>query len=87
MENVARRETHPRRSHAQSLRTSGRISGTRFGNSPSPRRGHKKARGAVKHTVITAIWHMLSAGETYRDLGGDDFTRRDLERETKRLIA
>ena len=51
-----------------------------------PRRGHKKALGAVKHTVICAVWHMLSTGETYRDLGGDYFTRRDPERRTKRLI-
>jgi transposase len=51
-----------------------------------PRRGHKKALGAVKHTVICAVWHMLSTGEVYRDLGGDYFTRRDPERRTKRLI-
>jgi transposase len=51
-----------------------------------PRRGHKKTLGAVKHTVICAVWHMLSTGETYRDLGPDYFTRRDPERRTKRLI-
>jgi transposase len=51
-----------------------------------PRRGHKKALGAVKHTMICAIWHMLSTGETYRDLGGDYFTSRDPERQTKRLV-
>jgi len=38
-----------------------------------PRRGHKRALGAVKHTMICAIWHMLSTGETYRDLGGNYF--------------
>ena len=51
-----------------------------------PRRGHKKALGAVKHTIICAVWHMLSTGEIYHDLGGDYFTRRDPERQTKRLI-
>ncbi len=51
------------------------------------RRGHKKALGAVKHTMICAIWHMLSTGETYRDLGGDYFTNRDPERQTKRLVT
>jgi transposase len=50
------------------------------------RRGHKKALGAVKHTIICAVWHMLSTGEIYTDLGGDYFTRRDPERQTKRLI-
>ena len=51
-----------------------------------PRRGHKRALGAVKHTMICAIWHMLSTGATYRDLGGDYFTNRDPERQTKRLV-
>jgi transposase len=51
-----------------------------------PRRGHKKALGAVKHTMICAIWHMLTTGETYRDLGADYFTSRDPERQTKRLV-
>jgi len=41
------------------------------------RRGHKKALGAVKHSIIVACWHMLSTGELYRDLGGDYFERRD----------
>jgi hypothetical protein len=52
-----------------------------------PRRGHKRALGAVKHSLICAIWHMLSTGETYRDLGGDYFTNRDPQRQTKRLVA
>jgi transposase len=52
-----------------------------------PRRGHKRALGAVQHTILTAIWHMLSTGELYRDLGGDYFTRRDPERQTRRLVA
>jgi transposase len=51
-----------------------------------PRRGHKKALGAVKHTIIGAVWHMLSTGETYRHLGGDYFINRDPERQTKRLV-
>ena len=52
-----------------------------------PRRGHKRALGAVKHTIICAIWHMLSTGQTYRDLGGDYFTNRDPERQTRRLVT
>jgi hypothetical protein len=52
-----------------------------------PRRGHKRALGAVKHTMICAIWHMLSTGETYRDRGGDYFTTRDPERQTRRLVT
>jgi transposase len=52
-----------------------------------PRRGHKKALGAVKHSILVACWHMLATGELYRDLGGDFYRRRDPERITKRLIA
>jgi transposase len=52
-----------------------------------PRRGHKRALGAVKHSILCTIWHMLNTGETYRDLGGDYFTNRDPQRQTKRLVA
>lgn len=52
-----------------------------------PRRGHKKALGAVKHSIIVSCWHMLTTGECYRDLGGDYFARRDPVRATKRLVA
>jgi transposase len=50
------------------------------------RRGHKKALGAVKHSILCACWQMLSTGELYRDLGGDYFRKRDPERQTKRLV-
>jgi transposase len=52
-----------------------------------PRIGHGRALGAVKHSMLIAYWHMFTTGETYRDLGGDYFQRRDPERHTKRLIA
>ena len=52
-----------------------------------PRRGHKKALGAVKHSILCACWHMLSTAELYNDLGGDYFRKRDPQRTTKRLIA
>ncbi len=52
-----------------------------------PRRGHKKALGAVKHSIICAVWHMLSTGELYNDLGGDYFRKRDPERTIKRLVT
>jgi transposase len=52
------------------------------------RRGHKKAIGAVKHSIIVAVWHMLSTGELYNDPGADYFDRRvDPQRKIKRLIA
>ena len=52
-----------------------------------PRRGHGRALDAVKHSIITGCWHMLSTGELYREAGGDYFTRRDPARATRRLIA
>jgi transposase len=52
-----------------------------------PRRGHNKALGAVKHSMICAIWHTLATGETYRDLGADYHTTRNPEPQTRCLIA
>ncbi len=52
-----------------------------------PQLGHGRALGAVKHSIICACWHMLTTGELYNDLGGDYYTRRDPERQTRRLIA
>jgi transposase len=52
-----------------------------------PRRGHKKALGAVKHSIIVAVWHMLTSGELYNDLGGDYFARRDPIKTTQRLVT
>jgi transposase len=52
-----------------------------------PRRGHGRALGAVKHSILCACWHMLQTGELYREPGGDYFTRQDPERATRRLIA
>jgi transposase len=52
-----------------------------------PRIGHGRALGAIKHSMLIAYWHMFKHGETYRDLGGDYFQRRDPVRATKRLLA
>ena len=50
------------------------------------RRGHKKALGALKHSILTSTWHMLTTGELYNELGPDYFRNRNPERATKRLI-
>jgi transposase len=52
-----------------------------------PRIGHGRALGAVKHSILIAYWHMFTNGETYRDLGGEYFQRRDPARATKRLVS
>jgi transposase len=51
-----------------------------------PRIGHGRALGAVKHSMLIAYWHMFTTGETYNDLGGDYFQRRDPATHTRRLI-
>lgn len=36
--------------------------------------------------MVVSAWHMLSSGETYRELGADYFTRRhDPQRQARRL--
>ncbi|SOF02457.1 Transposase IS116/IS110/IS902 family protein, partial [Streptomyces sp. OV198] len=50
------------------------------------RRGPLRALVAVEHSIITAIWHMLTDNVTYRELGGAYFTQRDPERATRRAI-
>ena len=51
------------------------------------RRGHKRAIGAVRHSIIVACWHMLTTGETYREAGGDYYTRLDPAKQSRRLVA
>lgn len=52
-----------------------------------PRIGHHRALVAVQHSMLVAYWHMFTTGETYRDLGGDYYRKRDPERQTRRLLA
>ena len=46
-----------------------------------------KALVAVEHSIITAIWHMLTTNSPYHDLGGAYFVQRDPERATRRAIT
>jgi transposase len=52
-----------------------------------PRIGHRRALVAVQHSMLVAYWHMFTTGETYHDLGGDYFRKRDPESATRRLVA
>ncbi|MFC9083412.1 IS110 family transposase, partial [Streptomyces sp. NPDC057062] len=51
------------------------------------RREPMKALIAVEHSIITAIWHMLTDDVPYYELGGDYFTRRDPERAARRAVT
>jgi transposase len=51
------------------------------------RRGPNKAAVAVAHSLTDVIWHLLTTGEIFEDLGVDYYQRRrDPERETRRLV-
>jgi transposase len=41
------------------------------------KRNENKATFALAHTLIVIIWHVLSEGTDYNDLGGDYFERRN----------
>ena len=50
------------------------------------RRGSKKAVLAVAASMLTIVWHLLTRGTLYEDLGHDYFDRRDKARAAKRHI-
>ncbi|GAA3779261.1 hypothetical protein ACFQ0G_19450 [Streptomyces chiangmaiensis] len=50
------------------------------------RRGPLKALVAVEHSIVIAVWHMLTDHKPYHELGGDYFTQRDPERATRQAI-
>ncbi|MGW4975451.1 IS110 family transposase, partial [Streptomyces mirabilis] len=50
------------------------------------RRGPLRALVAVEHSIITALWHMLTDNVPYQELGGTYYTRRDPERVARRAI-
>lgn len=51
------------------------------------RRGYPKALVATEHAMIIAIWHMLTTGTGYHDLGSDYYIRRTPEKVIRRKIA
>jgi transposase len=50
-----------------------------------PRLGKKKALVALEHSILTAVWHMLTDEADYHDLGGDYFIKHDPERAIGRI--
>lgn len=51
------------------------------------RRGAKKAIVAVAASILTAIYHMLTDGTEYHDLGSSHFDRRSPEKQIRRMVA
>ncbi|MBV8121041.1 MAG: IS110 family transposase [Alphaproteobacteria bacterium] len=51
------------------------------------RRGARKATGALAASILTIVYHMLTSGELYHDLGPDHFDHRAKAAQTQRLVA
>jgi len=49
------------------------------------RRGKKRAIMAIAHSNAVSLWHMLSKGVPYHELGGDYFDQRNKEAKVARL--
>ena len=44
------------------------------------RRGANKAKVAVAHSIIIAIWHILKHSVPYKDLGSDYYNKQNAEK-------
>jgi transposase len=80
-----------KRTLVESAKSASRAKGSYLGaqyKQIARRRGPNKATIAVAHTLTVAIWHMLSDGTEWADLG-PDFFQRDLSehQQTTRMIA
>jgi transposase len=80
-----------RRAMTESGRAAARTSGSYFGaqyRNLARRRGPNKAAVAVAHSLIEVVWHLLSTGQVYQDLGADYYQRRaDPDRQAHRLVT
>lgn len=74
----------------EAARAAARTKGSYFGaqyRQIARRRGPNKAAVAVAHSLLDVIWHLLTTGECFHDLGDDYFaTRQDPKRQTHRLV-
>ena len=79
-----------RRALIESARAAARTKDSYFGaqyRQIARRRGPNKAAVAVTHSLLDVIWHLLTTGEVFTDLGEDYFaSRQDKEHQARRLI-
>jgi len=52
----------------------------------APRLGKKKALVAIQHSILIAVWHMLTDHVDCADLGGDYFARLDPDLAMRRIV-
>lgn len=50
------------------------------------RRGKKKAAVAVGHSILVIAYHVLKRRESYKEMGGDYFEKKNVEGQKRRLI-
>ena len=78
-----------RRTLIESARAAARTKDSYFGaqyRQIARRRGPNKAAVAVAHSLLDVIWHLLTTGEVFTDLGADYFiSRQDKEHQARRL--
>lgn len=68
-------------------RTKGTFLSARYGRI-ARRRGPNKAAVAIAHSILVSVWHMLTTGEIYQELGADFYDKKkDPAREVRRHIA
>jgi hypothetical protein len=53
----------------------------------APRIGGQRANVALRHDILTAVWHMLKHDEPYRDPGGDCYDSKDPEVACRRAVG
>lgn len=73
---------------AQAAESAGRSKGTYLGaqfQRLAGRIGHNKARKAVEHSILVAIYHVLDRKVPYQDLGAEWFQKRRPEAHARRL--
>ena len=49
-------------------------------------RGTKRAYVAVAHSMLIAIYHVLSTGEVFKDLGSNYYDQFNKERKAKSMV-
>ncbi len=50
------------------------------------RKGAKKALIAIAHKILIAVYHMLTTGESYRELGSDYLVKLKTSRTVSNMI-
>ncbi len=69
-------------------RTKGSYFGVQYRQIARRRGPNKAAVATVAHSLLDVIWHMLTTGEAFTDLGEDYFTSpRDEDHQARRLIG